>query len=67
MMTACGADFKKYCGDAQGPAMFMCMREHRDDFSDTCKAELKKMRRQGGGGGFGRPGGGPPPGGPPPG
>jgi multidrug efflux system membrane fusion protein len=70
MQAACGADIKKYCDGKQGPEMFMCMREHRDDFSDTCKAEMKKMRRHGGGaggGGFGRPGGGPPPGGPPPG
>jgi multidrug efflux system membrane fusion protein len=69
MQAACGADIKKYCDGKQGPEMFMCMREHRDDFSDTCKAEMKKMRRRGGagGGGFGRPGGGPPPGGPPPG
>jgi len=65
MMAACGADLKKYCGDAKGPEQFMCMREHRADFSDACKAEMKKMRRNGGGrGGFG---GGPPPGGPPPG
>jgi multidrug efflux system membrane fusion protein len=65
MQAACGADIKKYCGGKEGPEMFMCMREHRDDFSDTCKTELKKMRRSGGG--FGRPGGGPRPGGPPPG
>jgi len=25
------------------------MREHRDDFSDSCKAALSKMRRRGGG------------------
>jgi multidrug efflux system membrane fusion protein len=70
MQAACGADIKKYCDGKQGPEMFMCMREHRDDFSDTCKAEMKKMRRRGGGaggGGFGPPGGGPRPGGPPPG
>lgn len=67
MQAACGADIKKFCDGKQGPEMFMCMREHRDDFSDTCKTAMKKMRRQGGGGGFGRPGGGPPPGGPPPG
>jgi multidrug efflux system membrane fusion protein len=71
MQAACGADIKKFCGGKEGPGMFMCMREHRDDFSDTCKAEMKKMRRRGpggpGGGGFGPPGGGPRPGGPPPG
>jgi membrane fusion protein, multidrug efflux system len=66
MMAVCGADFKKYCDGLKGPEMFMCMREHRNDFSDTCKAEMKKMRRSGGGAG-GAPGGGPPPGGPPPG
>lgn len=68
MQKVCGADLKKYCGDAKGPEMFMCMREHRDDFSDACRAELKKMRRSGGGrGGFGGGPGGRPPGGPPPG
>lgn len=68
MQAACGADIKKFCGGKEGPEMFMCMREHRDDFSDTCKAEMKKMRRRGpGGGGFGPGGGGPRPGGPPPG
>ncbi len=71
MQAACGADIKKFCGGKEGPEMFMCMREHRDDFSDSCKAEMKKMRRRGpggpGGGGFGPPGGGPRPGGPPPG
>jgi multidrug efflux system membrane fusion protein len=68
MLTACGADIKKYCDGKQGREVMMCMREHRDDLSDTCQAELKKMRHSsGGGGGFGRPGGGPPAGGPPPG
>jgi multidrug efflux system membrane fusion protein len=47
---ACGADFKKYCPDAQGADRFQCMRDHRDDFSDTCKTALSKMRRRGGGG-----------------
>ncbi|MEI9928974.1 MAG: MdtA/MuxA family multidrug efflux RND transporter periplasmic adaptor subunit [Rhizomicrobium sp.] len=48
---ACGDDIKKYCSTAEGPERFQCMREHRDDFSDTCKAALAKMRRHGGGGG----------------
>jgi len=60
MMAACGADMKKYCGDAKGREAMMCMREHRDDLSDTCKAEMKNMRRRSGGAGG-------PPGGPPPG
>jgi multidrug efflux system membrane fusion protein len=46
---ACGDDIKKYCSTAQGPERFQCMREHRDDFSDTCKAAMSKMRRHGGG------------------
>jgi multidrug efflux system membrane fusion protein len=63
MVAACGSDIKKYCADAKGREMMMCMREHRDDLSDTCKNEMKKMRRSSGAGGA--PGGGP--GGPPPG
>lgn len=46
---ACGEDIKKYCSAAEGPERFQCMREHRDDFSDTCKAAMSKMRRRGGG------------------
>lgn len=61
MMAACGADMKKFCDGLTGRDAMMCMREHRDDLSETCKTEMKKMRR-GGGGGFGRPAGGPPPG-----
>ncbi len=49
LAKACGDDIKKYCPDAQGPERFQCMREHRDDFSDSCKAALSKMRRRGGG------------------
>lgn len=56
--AACGTDIKKYCADAKGRELMMCMRENRDSFSDTCRAELKKMRRGGG-----APGG-PPRGGP---
>jgi membrane fusion protein, multidrug efflux system len=58
LMQACGADLKKYCGDAQGPAMFMCMREKRDSFSDGCQAALKAMHGHHGGGGGGGFGGG---------
>ena len=58
MMAACGPDIKKYCADAKGRELMMCMRENRDSFSETCTAELKKMRRSGGGGG-GAPRGGP--------
>jgi membrane fusion protein, multidrug efflux system len=47
---ACGEDIKKYCSTAEGPERFQCMREHRDDFSDSCKAAMSKMRRRGGGG-----------------
>jgi membrane fusion protein, multidrug efflux system len=50
----CAADLQKYCPDAKaGPDLFMCLRQNRDSFSDTCQAALKKMRRNrpGGGGG----------------
>jgi len=53
LMQACGADLKKYCGDAQGPAMFACMREKRDSFSQGCQAALKAMHGHRGGGGGG--------------
>jgi membrane fusion protein, multidrug efflux system len=61
MMKVCGADIAKYCAGKTGRDMFMCIRENRDSFSDTCQAALKKMRRGGGGGGgrFGGGGGGP--------
>jgi len=68
MLAACGADIKKYCPDLKGREMTMCMRDHRDDLSEVCKAEMKKMRRRSGA--AGGPPGGPPPGGgggPPPG
>jgi len=68
MLVACGADIKKYCPDLKGREMGMCMRDHRDDLSDACKAEMKKSRHRSGG--AGGPPGGPPPGGgggPPPG
>jgi len=45
---ACGEDIKKYCTTAEGRERFQCMREHRDDFSDACKAAMSKMRRGGG-------------------
>jgi membrane fusion protein, multidrug efflux system len=60
MMKVCGTDIKKYCADAQGPAMFTCLREKRDSFSSDCQAALKSMRGRRGGGSGG--GGGPPPG-----
>ena len=58
MMKVCGGDLAKYCPGKTGRDMMMCSRENRDDFSDACKAAMKKMRGHGGGGGrFG--GGGP--------
>jgi multidrug efflux system membrane fusion protein len=57
MKQYCSADLAKYCSGKTGPDQFMCIRENRDNFSDTCQAALKKMRRAGGGGG-GRHGGG---------
>jgi hypothetical protein len=50
----CADDLKKYCPNAAaGPDLFMCLRQNRDSFSDTCQAALKKLshRRAGGGGG----------------
>lgn len=58
MKQYCAADLAKYCPDKTGRDLFMCLRENRDSFSDTCQAALKKMRRAGGGGGGGRHGGG---------
>jgi len=50
----CAADMQKYCPNAQpGADTFMCLRQNRGNFSDTCQAALKKLRR-------GRPGGGGP-------
>ena len=57
MLAACGTDIKKYCPDLKGREMMMCMRENRDSFSDTCRAELKKSRRGQGGAPRGGPGG----------
>ena len=52
--NAGAADMQKYCPNAQpGADTFMCLRQNRDNFSDTCQAALKKLRR-------GRPGGGGP-------
>ncbi len=58
----CKADVDKYCAGKTGRDLFMCLRENRDDFSDACRAALKKARGNRppggfGGGGFG--GGGP--------
>lgn len=65
LMKACGADMKKYCGDAQGFQVFMCLRENADSLSEPCQTALKSMRGHRGGPGGG-PGGRPPGGGPPP-
>ncbi|HUO89977.1 MAG TPA: efflux RND transporter periplasmic adaptor subunit [Rhizomicrobium sp.] len=56
----CKGDVDKYCAGKTGREMFMCIRENRDDFSDACRAALKKARgsgggRFGGGGGGGGP------------
>ena len=58
MKQYCSADLAKYCPGKTGRDLFMCLRENRDDFSDTCQQALKKMRRSGGGGGGGHHGGG---------
>jgi multidrug efflux system membrane fusion protein len=56
MTAVCGADMKKYCNGLKGREAMMCMRDHRDDLSDACKAQMKKMHHGGGG----AAGGGPP-------
>ncbi len=55
MQKVCGADIKKFCGDAEGPDRFQCMRDHKSDFSQPCQDAMSKMRggRHGGGGGGG--------------
>jgi len=50
LIKVCGDDIKKYCAAAVGRERFQCMREHRGDFSDACKAAMSTMRRGGGGG-----------------
>jgi multidrug efflux system membrane fusion protein len=50
----CGEDLKKYCAGAEGFERFQCMRQHRDDFSQPCQDQMKKMRRGGGFGGGGQ-------------
>jgi multidrug efflux system membrane fusion protein len=61
----CQADIAKYCPKLQpgSQELRMCVRQNRDSFSDSCQAELKKLRGGrpggGGGGGFGGGGGGP--------
>lgn len=69
MIAACGPDIKKYCNGLKGRESMMCMRDHRDDLSEACRAAMKSMRRRSSGGSpqGGPPAGGPPPGGPPPG
>jgi membrane fusion protein, multidrug efflux system len=53
LQKVCGADIKKFCGDAEGPDRFQCMRDHKSDFSQPCQDVMSKMRggRRGGGGG----------------
>ncbi len=64
----CQADIAKYCAKLQpgSQELRQCVRQNRDSFSDSCQAELKKLRggsggggRGGFGGGFGGGGGGP--------
>ena len=58
MKKYCGEDLAKYCpGTTPGRAQMMCIFQNRASFSETCQAEMKKMRHNrgsgGGGGGFG--------------
>ena len=41
--SACKSDIQKYCSDAQAgtPAMGKCMKDNMDQFSDTCKTQMK--------------------------
>jgi multidrug efflux system membrane fusion protein len=61
MKQYCSEDIAKYCPNmAPGsPDARRCFFENRDSFSDTCKAEMSKLRRGGGhhrgGGGGGGP------------
>jgi len=58
MKQYCSADLAKYCPSKTGRDLFMCLRENRDSFSDTCQAALKTLRKAGGGGRGGGFGGG---------
>jgi multidrug efflux system membrane fusion protein len=53
----CQADIAKYCSNLKpgSQELRMCIFQNRDSFSDSCQAELKKLRsgRSGGGRGFG--------------
>ena len=48
MMKVCRTDIEKFCaGAGEGRAQGQCLRQHRDDLSDPCRAALSKMRRRG--------------------
>jgi hypothetical protein len=41
---ACAADMAKICPDAQpGPGRRQCVMEHREQFSDACKAAIAEV------------------------
>lgn len=46
MQAACKADLEKHCKDVEpGEGRIgKCLKEHKDDLSDTCKAEMKEKR-----------------------
>jgi hypothetical protein len=43
---ACAADVKRLCADTQpgGGQVMQCMRQHRDELSDSCKSALMAAR-----------------------
>lgn len=52
----CSEDLKKYCpGATAGQALFMCLRQNRDSFSDSCQSALQKLPHRAAGGGGGGP------------
>lgn len=45
MFEACAEDFEALCPDVEpGPAMFRCMRSHRDEISDECLDAIPRPR-----------------------
>jgi Spy/CpxP family protein refolding chaperone len=48
LARACDGDVAKLCPDtARGPERMRCMREHRDEISDSCRAALEAARQDG--------------------
>lgn len=41
---ACGADAQRLCGEAQGRQLHQCMRDNKDDISESCQSFLQEQR-----------------------